>query len=40
MKLADNNDMHKISDELNNGSVRTNDGRSHFQPNHLQTFSE
>ena len=24
MKLADNNDMHKISDEFENGSDRTN----------------
>ena len=27
MKLADNNDMHEISDEFENGSDRTNDGR-------------
>ena len=27
MKLADNNDMHKISDEYENGSDRTNNGR-------------
>ena len=26
MKLADNNDMHKISDEFENGSDQTNDG--------------
>ena len=26
MKLADNNDMHKISDEFKNGSARTNNG--------------
>ena len=27
MKLADNNDMHKISDKFENGSDRTNDDR-------------
>ena len=27
MKLADNNDMHKISDEFENGSDWTNNGR-------------
>ena len=27
MKLADNNDMHKISDKFENGSDRTNYGR-------------
>ena len=26
MKLADNNDMHKILDRFENGSDRTNDG--------------
>ena len=27
MKLADNNGMHKISDEFKNGLGQTNDGR-------------
>ena len=27
MKLADNNDMHKISEEFENGSDLTNNGR-------------
>ena len=27
MKLADNNDIHKISEKFENGSDRTNDGR-------------
>lgn len=27
MKLADNNDMHKISDKLENASYQTNNGR-------------
>ena len=30
MKLAYNNDLHKISDEFENGSDRTNDGKVMF----------
>ena len=51
MKLADNNDMHKISKESENRSDPTNDGRvmspslsrslvNTLQPNQLQTISE
>ena len=35
MKLADNNDMHKISDEFENGSDMSNDG-----PLVVKIFSE